>query len=264
MKNMEEERFFNYEKKKAKYDPKTGKIELLTVKMKEDPKIIKNFDDMQAERKRLHDELKLNTKDIKNSSVDELSKRYQELYERTEEGYLINKSEFYAETADNMRVDCGLIVQRHPIFLHYTKRDHDFAVFKNTMNNEYNLDYRKYYKDFKHEASLVDELLAKNSYVTISNRDNLPTHRLVEEDGTVKRYAAASKNWRLVDPNVTDNKSLHYCAAQRTYLLFRNRYTGEWEFPSTKMYTNDSFIEVRREFFTELSKNFWFVTHPGN
>jgi len=94
--------------KKAKYDPKTGKIELISVSLEKEKKIIRNFDDMQKEKERLHNELKLNSEDVENATPEELSERYTTLYERTEEGYIqtsIGKSDFYAESIDNMRID---------------------------------------------------------------------------------------------------------------------------------------------------------------
>ncbi len=105
MKNMEEERFFDYERNEAKYDPKTGKIELIKLNLKPEKKIIKNFDDMKKEKQKLNEELKLTTEDVESATPEELADRYQELYERTEEGYLMSKADFYAETYDNMRVD---------------------------------------------------------------------------------------------------------------------------------------------------------------
>lgn len=39
------------------------------------------------------------------ASQEELAERYAQLYERTQEGYIIDKSDFYAESFDNMRVD---------------------------------------------------------------------------------------------------------------------------------------------------------------
>lgn len=35
----------------------------------------------------------------------------------------------------------------------------------------------------------------------------------------------ASKNYKYVDPETKDNKTLHYAGEDRTYLIFRNRYT---------------------------------------
>lgn len=264
IKNMQDERFFDYERRKAKYDPKTGKIELIKYHLKPEKKIIRNFDDMQREKAELTKELQLSTKDVESASEEELAKRYEQLYERTEEGYLINTADFYAESVDHMRVDCGLIIQRPPIFLYHNKIDRDWLLFKNELSNEYDFDHKKYYKEVKEDASLMDSLFGNNPYMSLNNIDNLPSHEQKMEDGTVKRYCASSKNWRNVDPNVTDNKSLHYCAQQRIYLLLRNRYTGKWEFPSTALFGVDSFMDARRAFFSTLSDNKWFVQHKEN
>lgn len=130
--------------------------------------------------------------------------------------------------------------------------------------NEYNLDIRQYYKDVKEETSFVDDMFARNPYVAITNRDNIPSHEMKTSDGTVKKYAAASKNWRNVDPNVTDRKSLHYAAQQQTYLLFKNKYTGDWEFPTITLSGTDSFSKARRDLFAKLTGNKWVVRHPDN
>ncbi|CAI2372012.1 unnamed protein product [Moneuplotes crassus] len=264
MENMQEERFFDYERRKAKYDPKTGKIELLRFTLKPEKKIIKNFDDMQREKAELSKELKLSAKDVESASEDELAKRYEQLYERTEEGYLINRADFYAESIDKMRIDCGLIVQRPPIFLYQHKFDRDWLVFKNKITNEYDFDLKKYYKEIKEDASLMDSMFANNPYISLNNIDNLPSHEQKMPDGTVKRYCASSKHWKKVDPAVTDNKSLHYCAQQKIYLLLRNKYTGKWEFPSTAVFGTESFMEARKEFFATLSDNKWFVSHKNS
>jgi hypothetical protein len=264
MKNMEEERFFDYEKKQAKYDPKTGKIELLSIRKKPDTKIIKNFDDMQVEREKLHKELKLTTDDVLNASQEELAERYTQLYDRTQEGYHVDKSDFYAESFDNMRVDCGVIIKRKPIFVFYPEQEHEYKMSKTKILNEYNLDIRQYYKDAREETSLIDDLFARNPYVAITNRDNIPSHEIKAEDGSVKKYAAASKNWKNVDPSVTDRKSLHYGAQQLTYLLLKNKYTGDWEFPTITLSGTDSFIKSRRDLFAKLTGNKWVVRHTGN
>ena len=267
MKSMEEERFFDYEKKQAKYDPKTGKIELLSIRKKPETKIIKNFDDMQRERERLHKELKLTTDDILNAKDEnegELAERYAELYQRTQEGYHIDKSDFYAESFDNMRVDCGIIIKRKPIFVFYPKTEHEYKIFKTKLLNDYNLDIRQYYKDAQEETSFVDDMFARNPYVAITNRDNIPSHELKTGVGNVKKYAAASKNWRNVDPSVADRRSLHYGAQQQTYLLLKNKYTGEWEFPTISLSGTDSFSKARKDLFAKLTGNKWVARHPDH
>lgn len=102
---LEKERYFNFEKKQAKYDPKTGKIELYDANARPPKTIIKNYDDLEKERKRLHEEFKLSTEHAADASVDELAEGYQKMYELTEEGYEFDTTDTYAETSDHMRID---------------------------------------------------------------------------------------------------------------------------------------------------------------
>jgi len=255
MRSLEEERFFTFEQKEAKYDPKTGKIEIIEIKQKPDAKIIKNFDDLEKEKE------KLNTEFAEQASVDELAERYREMYENLDVGYTIDKSDFYAETQDHMRIDAGLIIMRPPIFLYYPKVDHDFTVLRNKTMNEYYLDMRKYYDDFKKETSVIDSILARNSYVSKTNRDNFPTHELTTEDGEVKRYCGASKNWRNVDPTVNEPHSMHNAPQQRIYLLLKNKHTEEWEFPTMPLMNAESFVRTRKKLFSWISKEKWLVRH---
>jgi hypothetical protein len=255
MRMLEEERFFTFEQKEAKYDPKTGKIEIIDIKQKPDAKIIKNFDDVEKEKERL------NTEFAEQASVDELADRYREMYENLDVGYVVDKSDFYAETHDHMRIDAGLIVMRPPIFLYYPKVDHDFTVLRNKTMNEYYLDMKKYQEDFHKETSVLESVLARNSYVSMSNRDNLPTHELKTEDGELKYYCGASKNWRKVDPTVNEPHSLHNAPQQRIYLLLKNKHTGEWEFPTMSLMNGESFTRVRKKLFAHISKEKWLVRH---
>lgn len=261
MKMLDEERFFQYEKKEAKYDPKTGRIDIINIDMQRPKTIIKNFDDMQKEKQKLHEELKLTSEDVEKQTPEELAEGYTKLLERTGEGYEIDKSDFYANSTDYMRIDCGIIVMRPPIFMYYSKTDREFHLFRNKLMNEYYLDLRKYYEDFATEASVFDSIYLSNSYVSTSNRDNHPTHQLTDEDGTVKKYCGASKNWKLVDPNVLDHHSLHYAAQQRVYLLLKNKHTGEWEFPTGRVFGTESFIRARKNLFSVISDDKWIVRH---
>mmetsp|Transcript_24965 Transcript_24965/g.28640 ORF Transcript_24965/g.28640 Transcript_24965/m.28640 type:complete len:181 (-) Transcript_24965:105-647(-) len=127
--------------------------------------------------------------------------------------------------------------------------------------NEYYLDMRQYYNDFAKETSVLENLFANNSYTSLSNRDNLPTHEMKMEDGTTQTYCGASKNWRKVSPDVTDHHSLHYAAQQRVYLLLKNKYTNEWELPTRTLFGNESFAKGRMMLFANLSSDKWLVRH---
>jgi hypothetical protein len=66
------------------------------------------------------------------------------------------------------------------------------------------------------------------------NLDNYPTHKVAGSNPAVE-YAAASKYFANVDPNIQDRRTIHYAGEDRTYMIVRNRYTNEWEFPTAKM-----------------------------
>ena len=79
------------------------------------------------------------------------------------------------------------------------------------------------------------------------NIDNYPSHAIrdPESDEDLETYAAASKQWCFVYPTTSDNKSLHYVGEDRVFLICKNKYTGEWEFPISKMHSLGSNILQR-------------------
>ena len=66
-----------------------------------------------------------------------------------------------------------------------------------------------------------------------------------------------------VDPEADDVRSLHYAAEDRTYLILRNKYTEEWEFPTTTMCFGTSFLRAKQDMFVELSGNQWKIKYNG-
>jgi hypothetical protein len=95
--------------------------------------------------------------------------------------------------------------------------------------------------------------LRDNPYHSLSNMDNIPTHRIVEPDGTKKDYSFSTKNWRQVDPDVRDPHFFHYASANKVYLLLKNRFSKEWEFPTTNMFYGNTFYKTRETLFKEFS-----------
>lgn len=95
-------------------------------------------------------------------------------------------------------------------------------------------------------SKLNEEVLNDNPYKSRLNLDNYPTYKLTnEETGEDLEYCAASKHYSKVDPFIEDRRTLHYAGEDRTYLLFRNKYTKEWEFPTTKMFFGESFLKAK-------------------
>jgi hypothetical protein len=126
-----------------------------------------------------------------------------------------------------MRVDIGLIVQRPPIFMKTSPRDMEQMKMRSNIMNEHYLNLKSHVAEFEEVTKLNEDLLANNPYCSNMNLDNFPTHKLGDET-----YCAASKNWSKVDPQAKDVRSLHYASEDRVFLIFRNKYTQEWEFPT--------------------------------
>lgn len=96
------------------------------------------------------------------------------------------------------------------------------------------------------------------------NIDNYPTHKTKDpKSGQEVEYSAASKSWKNVDPEIEDRKSLHFAAEDRTYLILRNKYTKEWEFPSTKMFFGQTFIRAKQNLFQSISDGVWKIKYYG-
>ena len=80
--------------------------------------------------------------------------------------------------------------------------------------------------DFEEISRLNENILGDNPYNSKQNVDNFPTHRVTDAaTGEVTEYAAASKYYPNVDPTIDDRRSLHYAGEDRTYLIFKNKYT---------------------------------------
>ena len=78
------------------------------------------------------------------------------------------------------------------------------------------------------------------------NLDNFPTHRYVDPvTGEKMEYAGASKHFLKVDPYIEDNKSLHYAGEYRTFLLLKNKYTKEWEFPTGRIFFGETMTRAK-------------------
>lgn len=113
-------------------------------------------------------------------------------------------------------------------------------------------------------AKLNEDVLATNVYASRMNIDNYPSHRLKnEETGEFVEYCAASKHWRKVDPECSDRKSLHYASEERVYLIFKNKYTDEWEFPVTRIMMSETFLKAKLNLFHELTGGKWKVKFFG-
>lgn len=166
---------------------------------------------------------------------------------------------------DWMRVDVGLMIQRPPIFLRMRQNEIDFIKDRQAVMAEYFCDTREFIDEFNEVASLNEDVLALNPYVSRMNIDNYPTHKWTNpETGEEETYCAASKQWSRVDPACTDNKSLHYAGEDRTFLIVKNKYTGDWEFPVSKLNFGMTFFRAKYNLFKHLTDDKWRIKFLGS
>lgn len=117
--------------------------------------------------------------------------------------------------------------------------------------NEYHLDQKQFVDEINEVAKLNEDVLAQNPYASKMNIDNYPSHRFKnEETGEYEEYSAASKNWSKVDPYCSDRKSLHYAGEDRVYLILKNKYTDEWEFPIGRIFMSETFFKAKLNLFS--------------
>jgi hypothetical protein len=119
---------------------------------------------------------------------------------------------------------------------------------------DYFMDNSVYNKSLEDITKMSGSLLQGNPYASTSNLDNYPTHR--SDDGV--EYSFATKNWRMVDPNVNDPHKLHNASSNKAYLILKNKHTEEWEFPTGRMYFGDTFYKARNDLFRSISDS-WSV-----
>ena len=159
----------------------------------------------------------------------------------------LDPTAFHVFSRDFMRVDVGLLIQRPPIFMAMRDRDVKFLKFKNDIMQEYYCNSRQFSDEFEEISKLNEDILGDNPYSSKMNLDNYPTHRLhgAQPGDTSTEYCAASKHFSNVDPTIEDRRSLHYAAEDRTYMIVRNRFTKEWEFPTSKMNFGQTFFRAK-------------------
>ena len=46
-----------------------------------------------------------------------------------------------------------------------------------------------------------------------------------------------------------DNKTIHYASEDRVYLIVKNKYTNEWEFPITRIFMSETFFKAKLNLF---------------
>lgn len=168
-----------------------------------------------------------------------MAEKMREVFRKEAAEFDLDPTKINVFSRDAMRVDIGLIIMRPPIFMHMREKDAEMLKMRSEVMNEYYMNMKAHLDEFDDVTKLNEDVLSENSYASNMNLDNFPTHEsLTEKDpktGEPLTYCGASKNFAKVDPNCTDVRSLHYAGEDRTYLIFKNKHTGEWEFPTGKI-----------------------------
>lgn len=141
-------------------------------------------------------------------------------------------------------------------------RDAEFLKYKNDIMNEYYVNQKQFVDDFEEMSKLNESVLGDNPYSSKMNLDNYPTHKYTDpETGEEREYCAASKHYFNVDPAISDRKSLHYAGEDRTYLILKNKYTKEWEFPAGKVFFGQTFLRAKQNLFSQFSNGAWKIKY---
>mmetsp|Transcript_8749 Transcript_8749/g.13531 ORF Transcript_8749/g.13531 Transcript_8749/m.13531 type:complete len:353 (-) Transcript_8749:8-1066(-) len=260
---------FEYEKPEMTIDKETGDVHIfdpMEEKKKNKGGIIRSFDEINEEKEKLLEELDMEdmtTPKSDNWKHEEMVKKAEKLRRHYMQNFNVDPSQFYCFSRDFLRIDIGLIIQRAPIFLHMREKDINFIDKRSNIMNEYHCDTKQFIEEFREVSKLNEDILNKNPYHSNMNTDNHPTD-FKGENGEEHSYAAASKQWYRVDPTCQDMKSLHYAGEDRTYLIVKNKFTGEWEFPVSKMMMSDTFFKTKLNLFNQLSDNKWRITFFGS
>lgn len=95
------------------------------------------------------------------------------------------------------------------------------------------------------------------------NQDNTLNMRKFNNDkNDYDYYSRDSKHWSLVDPSVEDPKSIQTTSLNRVYMLFKNRKSDIWEFPTIPLLNGDSFEIAKLKLFFNVTKEFWKIFFP--
>lgn len=129
--------------------------------------------------------------------------------------------------------------------------------------NEYVFNDKKYIDDYAVAGQNVTSIFKDNPYMSDINVDNYPSHRIVEADGEVREYCAASKHFAKVDPECRDVKSIQMAPEYRVYLVMKNKHSGQWEFPTTTMTYGHTFTYSKNQLFKNLTNGNWKIKFEG-
>lgn len=157
---------FNYQPPNMYYDKKSNEVKVKEKETESKRKIIKNYDDLEKEKKALYNEVGLDEDGMgrEGDTPEKLAEKIRLATEQFEKTFDIDPTLYYVFSRDFMRVDVGLMIQRAPIFLTMRQRDIEYLKFKNDIMNEYYCNYKQYTEDFEEVSRLNENILGDNPY----------------------------------------------------------------------------------------------------
>jgi hypothetical protein len=136
----------------------------------------------------------------------------------------------------------------------------EFLKYRREVFKKYYYNFDKMFDDLEVMNEVTSNFWDIMSNAYKSNGDNKPSLRKYNPiTDKYEFYCPNSKHHSLADPNVTDPKSIQYSSVERIYMLFKNKHTGEYEFPTIPLYAGDAFIDVKFKLFLNMTKENWKV-----
>ena len=144
----------------------------------------------------------------------------------------------------------------------------EFLKYRRNLFKKYYFDYSKYAKEVETNFSDVQTEFWDNSNARRNMIDNQPNIRVpnpanVENNGW-DFYSTLSKHADFVDPTCNDNTSIQYAGEHRVYLIFKNKITNQWEFPTIPLMSGDSFKLNKIKLHLHISKDNYAIRYMGS
>ena len=269
-----------WDKMRKNYDEEFTPTEGLSSQAEKHKIPIKDLNDLISLRKTFYSDKELEEKDVK-----ELAELYHKYDLSVSKEYEIDKSKFYGRTIDKCRIDVGIIIQRPAIFLSISDREMEWLKYRYNFMMEYDVNYNSLEKDMEMYGTPTEELMDEAMPKRYLNPDNYPTHRVpkpvdnnniykntsnspeiysddedILDSGEYDYIWAASKNYLKSDIYMSDPHSIQYAGKHRIFLLVKDIHTGEWGFPTSTLYMDESFVVGKNKLFEQLSGGKWETT----
>ena len=152
---------------------------------------------------------------------------------------------FQSLTSDGYEVNIGLVVAREPIWMTINPVDLEFAKVRHKTWETHNM-------YFVADKSLTEYEVPPDDSVheEVARKRTLAKKALAE--GTAYEFTPGSIHYLDANPKETDPHSVANAGGNRVVLLFKDKVTQKWVFPSKPAYGRRSLDTVKEEIRKEL------------